>query len=298
MHIATASIFEKFPERITIFNHQAHTQFFERRIEGNQRLVVGRTMVKSNITFSEKQFSFIALYLGQHNIIGNLSTDMELHSFELLKQNALSAFSKGNLGDVITLSQTFFGLEKFTIQDLFYDEKRKILNLIAEKSLKEVESSFRDLYNDNYQLMSTILDANLPIPDAFRSAVAYILNRDLEHYFDQEHLSIKELEKLLAELKKWGIKLNHEATFELSASERIYKEVKKLEKMESSLNQLQLVNHVLEILNHYQINVDIWKSQNAFHLILKSYKEGEWLFISPAWQENFNKLADLLKVKA
>jgi alpha-amylase/alpha-mannosidase (GH57 family) len=297
MHIAAASLFEKFPQRLELFNYVATSEDLERRVEGNQRLVIGRTTVKSRITHSEKLFSFVALYLGQHNIIGNLSTEMDETTFKLMKEQTSNTFRAGNLGEVITLMQTFFGLEKYTLQNLFYDEKRKILNIIAEKSLREAEASFRDIYNDNYQLMSSMLNTNLPIPEAYRAAVAFVVNRDLEHYFEQEYLSIKELARLVDELKKWNISLNQEKSFELAASERIYKEVKKLEQSEATLEQLQLVNSILELLEKMSIKLNIWKSQNAFYGILKSYKNEEWVFVSKAWQESFIQLATLLKVQ-
>ncbi len=297
MHVAAASLFEKFPESFRVFNYHARTAHFERQIEGNQRLVVGQTTVQSAITTSEKQFSFIALYLGQHNIIGNLSTEIDSDSFILMKEKALSGFKKGNLGDVITLMQTFFGLEKFTIQDLFYDEKRTILNLIAELQLKSVESSLRELYIDNYQLMSTMLDNNLPVPDAFRSAVGYVLNRDLEHFFENEQLNLKDLERMLEERGKWGIRLSHEATFELAASERIYREVRKVENNESAVPQLNMINSVLEILNRYEVKLDIWKSQNAVYHILKSGNNAQESILSEEWKSNFFELAQMLNVK-
>ncbi len=297
MHIAAASLFEKFPQRLELFNYISEKEDFERIIQGNQRIVLGRTTVKSRITFSEKQFSFIALYLGQHNIIGNISTEMDLRTFEVMKARAMTSFRYGNLGEVITLMQTFFGLEKYTLQNLFYDEKRKILNDIAEKSLVEAEAAFRDIYNDNYQLMSSMLNTNLPIPEAYRSAVGFVVNRDLQHYFAQEQLNIKELRGLIDELQKWNIKLKQEESFELAANERIYKEVLKLGESEATLEQLQLVNNILELLEKMNIKLNIWKSQNAFHRIIKNYQQGEWVFISSAWQEQFLKLADLLKVK-
>jgi hypothetical protein len=45
------------------------------------------------------------------------------------------------------------------------------------------------------------------------------------------------------------------------------------------------------------IKLNIWKSQNAFYGILKSYKNEEWVFVSKAWQESFIQLATLLKVQ-
>jgi alpha-amylase/alpha-mannosidase (GH57 family) len=297
MHIAAASLFEESPEHIELFNYIAKSDDFERWIEGNQRLAIGITTIKSRITHSEKQFSFIALYLGQHNIIGNISTEMDLRTFALMKESVAKAFSSGDLGEVITLMQTFFGLEKYTLQNLFYDEKRKILNIISEKSLTEAEAVFRNIYNDNYQLMNSMLAANLPIPDAYKSAVGFVINRDLATFFEQKQLSIKELHRLTEELKKWSIKLRREQSFALAASERVYEEVKKIEQSNASLEQLQLVNNILSILHQMDIEIDIWKSQNIFYKIVKAYQMGEWVFVSETWQESFLQLAKALKVK-
>jgi alpha-amylase/alpha-mannosidase (GH57 family) len=297
MHIAADSLFTKSPEYLELFNYIARSSDSEQLIEGNQRLVLGHTSVKSRITHSEKQFIFIALYLGQHNIIGNLSTEMEKHTYDLMRVQVIEAFRSGNLSELITLMQTFFGLEKFSLQNLFYDEKRKILNIVAEQSLREAEASFRDIYNDNYQLMNSMLHANLPIPEAYKAALAFVINRDLEHYFEKENLSIKELRRLIDALKKWNISLKQEESFELAASERMYLEIKKLSEYEATLQQLDKVNGILELLEQMNIKLNLWKSQNAFYRMLKSYQNGEWVFVSQTWKDSFEKLAQLLKVK-
>ena len=71
----------------------------------------------------------------------------------------------------------------------------------------------------------------------------------------------------------------------------------KIGESEATLEQLQLVNNILELLEKMNIKLNIWKSQNVFHRMIKNYQKGEWVFINSAWQEQFLKLADLLKVK-
>lgn len=175
--------------------------------------------------------------------------------------------------------------------------KNKILNLIAAKSLVEAENAFRNIYDDNYQLMSSMKNNGLALPDAYTTAVAYIVNHDLELYFTNDTLSIRELQRLVNELKKWDIKLSNEQSFKLAASERIYQEIKKIEQTESSLVQIRKINDILSILEQMDIKLNIWKSQNVFVGMLKAYNNGEWVFINTEWQEAFTRLGALLKVK-
>ncbi len=297
MHYAAASLFEKFPQRLELFNYICTSENFERTIAGNYRLVVGETLIKSRITVSEKRFSFAAIYLDQHNIIGNISTEMDEKTFLLMKNQITEAFKNTDLGEVISVMQTFFGLEKYTLYDLFHDEKIKILNLISQKSLVEAENAFRNIYDDNYQLMSSMQNNGLTLPDAYTTAVAYIVNKDLEGYFANENLSIRELQRLVNELKRWKIKLSNEQSFNLAASERIYTELKKIEQSESSLEQIWKVNNILSILQQMDVKLNIWKSQNSFTRLIKASNNGEWVFVSDKWKEAFEKLAELLKVK-
>ncbi len=297
MHYAVASLFEKKPQQLDLFNYEANSEVFERLKAGNQRIAIGRTVVKSCITLSEKHFSFAVLYLGQHNIIGNISTDMDLRSFEKMKEQILPAFKSTNLGEVIGIMQTFFGSEKYSISSLFYDEKRKILNQIAGKSMEHADTAFREVYNDNYQLMSGMANENLPIPEGYLGAVKHILNYDIQHYFEQEVLAEKDLQHLVNEFEKWKIPIRDTAAVGLSASGRIYQEILKVEQSDSSLEQIRLLNTILEMLQRLGIKLDIWKSQNVFYKMLKSYKNGEWVFVGDAWMTEFTRLGGLLGVK-
>ena len=56
MHYSVASIFEKEPESLPIFNYTTINDYFERREAGAQRLVLGVTRIRSKVTRSEKKF--------------------------------------------------------------------------------------------------------------------------------------------------------------------------------------------------------------------------------------------------
>ena len=298
MHYAVASLFAKDPQEISLFNYKSDPEFFDKIEAGNQKIAVGRVTMNSKITYSKKHFSFAVLYLGQQNIIGNISTDMKGKDFNKMHLRITEAFSSTNLGEVIAIMQEYFGLEKFTVWHLFRDEKRKILSEITERSLKQADGVFREIYNDNYQLMTGMLQSNIPIPETYSDAVQHVLNRDLHAYFVQDRLSIRRLSRMALELKKWKIPLSNEQSFKLAASERLFYEVKKMAFANVPIEHLQLVNNILETIQGMGVELDVWKIQNTYFSMIKGFKNGEWVFVSDDWKDAFFQLGELLQVRS
>src|SRR5690606_18070231 len=182
-----------------------NNEFFIRKEAGEQRLVLGITLVKSNVTRTEKKFVFCVVYMGKHNIIGNISMEMQVDKFHSMQVRIVNAFQEGRLGDVIGLMQTYFGPDKYTLWHLFKDEKRKVLDMITRKSLDELEYSLRRIYNHDYPLVTALDNNDVPIPDAYRSTFEYVLNADLLKWLRSDRINIKELERIIGELNKWRL---------------------------------------------------------------------------------------------
>ncbi|MCB0589417.1 MAG: DUF3536 domain-containing protein, partial [Phaeodactylibacter sp.] len=282
---------------LEFFNYIAESEAYYRLPAGTHRLAVGRATIRSKATFSERQFSFAVLYLGQHHIIGNLMLDMNREDFDEMAEKIREAFRSTNLGEVIGIMQQYFGEDKYTIQQLFRDEKRKILQQITQKSLDQMENEMRSIYNDHYQLMRGIAMDDIPVPEFYRSAVEFIVNRDLLRQFENGNLNIRELRRLYAEFRRWNVSLIDEQAFKLAASERVFKEIQQLDTNEADLERLQALIIILEMLESLNFNLDFWRSQNTYYFMLQGYKKGEWVFASKDWEEAFMKLGQLLKVR-
>ncbi|MFM7488384.1 MAG: DUF3536 domain-containing protein, partial [Cytophagales bacterium] len=99
MHFAVSAIFEEEPESLTIFNYSTSNESFIKKEAGEQKLVLSITKVKSLVTKSEKKFAFAVIYLGKHNIIGNISLEMQPDEFAGMQFRMVRAFEEGRLGD-------------------------------------------------------------------------------------------------------------------------------------------------------------------------------------------------------
>lgn len=298
MHYAASALFEEDPENLELFNYRSESEVFEKFRAGNQMLALGRTTIHSKITYSEKPFTFAVLYLGQQHIIGNISIDMDWNQFVVMSDEIIRAFRSSDLGQVIGVMQSYFDSEKFTIWNLFQEEKRKIIDMVTQDSLRDVETNFRNIYRDNYQLMSSMVKSDIPLPEAYVTAVKYILNLDLSHFFKKDQLKIRELKRLLGEMKKWNVSLTDTAAFKLSASERIFKEIESLHISDESLPKIQLLNEILTVIQDKDYELEIWKSQNEYFSILAKFKSQELDYPSLEWLNSFAQLGDLLKVRS
>ncbi|MDX1666674.1 MAG: DUF3536 domain-containing protein, partial [Saprospiraceae bacterium] len=290
IHYAISSLFEPYPERLSFLNYLSESEVFNRYEAGNQRLVLGYTHVKSRVTLSQKAFSFAVLYLGQQNIIGNISFEMGRDTFDEMSNRLREAFKQRDLNDVIGLLQKYFGPEKYSIWHLFRDEKRKILKQITDESLEKVETAFREIYNDNYQLMTSISQSDIPLPGAFLNAVQFVLNNELADFFANGSFSIRDLSHLSSEFRKWKVRITEEQSLKLAAGERIFKEIRNIRLGQIDDEDLQNLNEVITTIRDMRVDLDLWKSQNIYWSLLGRYEEGDFNYPSGEWKEAMPRL--------
>lgn len=295
MHYAVSSLFEEDPDAFPVFNYTTENEFFIRKEAGEQRLVLGITKVKSNVTLTEKKFAFCVIYMGKHNIIGNISLEMQVDKFHSMQVRIVNAFQEGRLGDVIGLMQTYFGPDKYTLWQLFKDEKRKVLEMITRKSLEELEYSLRRVYNHDYPLMVALDNNDVPIPNAYRTSFEYILNADLFRWFSNERINTKELERIVTELEKWKLKIEDPDKVARLAGERIYMELKLIGNEQNNLRRIERLNRVFPLLRKFNLSPNLYKTQNLYFLIYRQTLQSNGHM--PEWLEQFNLLGDNLSVK-
>jgi hypothetical protein len=297
MHFAVASLFEDEPESLTIFNYKTSNELFVRKKSGEQTLVLGITKVKSQVTLSEKRFAFAVIHLGKHNIIGNISLDMEPDKFAGMQFRIVKAFEEGRLGDVIGLMQQYFGQEKYTIWQLFQDEKRKVLDLISHQSMAELEESLRRVYNRDYPLITALSNNEIPIPTAYKTTFEYVLNADLVNMLKSEKISTKELERISFELERWNLKVDDTEKLSILAGETIFRELKKLKNEGENLRRVSRINKLFPIFAKFNLQPNLHQSQNLYFETSLEIKSQKNIEVNIEWADQFSLLGENLGVK-
>ncbi len=298
MHFAVASLFEDDPEKLDLFNYTASVEFFEKIKAGTPQFAAGRLRIRSRLSQAEKPFSFAVLYLGQQHIIGNISSEMLRSQFEEMYARTSRAFRTANMGEVIGALQEYFGPEKFTLTSLFADEKIKIIRSITNSSLSGVEATFRNVFNENYQLMAGFEEAKLPLPTTWLHIASWVLNDDLLNFFEgEEVIDTRNLRRIAADMERWHIARADEETLNHAIGGRVFREIEKIGLDESAVPRVRWLANVLTIVDEMGLKPSIWRSQNVFYLLTKGLRKGQWVFVNKEWEAEFERLAVLLKVR-
>ncbi len=296
-HFAASSLFEKYPEKYEFYNYIITTDFLERIEAGSNIMVFGRATVHSKITHSKKSFSFAVLYLGQLNLIGNISTTLVEEDFKAMYEATSTFFNNADLAGVIGKLQQYFGPEKFTIWQLFKEQRQKIIAQITSKNMRDVEYAFRNIYEKNYPLMNGLIAANEPIPNAFKDALQYVLTVDIRNLFLAPKLDIQEFKRILNEYKKWNITFTDEAAFKLTAGERILSEVKNMRNSEIGVEHLNALSEIISLLRQINLRPDMRRIQTEYFYLHRDFKTKDKPFPSKEWRKAFYQLGNMLEVR-
>ena len=246
MHYAVASLFAETPERLDILNYQCFSDHYERFTAGIQKLAVGRTKIRSNITWSKKEFSFAVIYLGQHQIVGSSSDKLSMSEFQTMSAKLSDAFNKSRVYEVIDVMQTYFKSRNFSFFEMFRDEQIKVLDEILKDSLSEAARAYREIYYRNYNLLNVMRSAKMHIPDPFRRNIEIVINHELKQLFKAHLVNIERLKHLTKQVEKWDVPLEKELMGYL-ATQKMNQLIKEYAEVG---NGDDLLNNILQTLLH------------------------------------------------
>jgi alpha-amylase/alpha-mannosidase (GH57 family) len=296
MHFAVASLFEEQPFSDVMFNYSVAPHRFEKLVAGQTILTLGQLKIRSSVTHFERSFYFAALYMGQHHIIGNLSMDMTADSFEQLGKRIKAAFHISNLGEMINIMQEHFGAERFTISNLFYDQKRDIISRLTGKYLDNAGKALEDTYNSNYAMMQILEENKLPLPPNWKTIAGQVLRQRLLNFL-KDGTDLNALAHMEQDCKRWKVQIQQDSELQFAASERMLSLIVALWKnTENASDGVNQAIAIAETLQKMKLEVDFGRSQNYFFLAVRPYRKGIKTFESPEWGEALQKLAQLLRV--
>ena len=292
-HLSIASVFERFPRKMNIFNNEAIGECFDKVKIGGYTLVTGRFTITSTLTLYKKQFSFVVLYLGQHHLLGKLSEHMDRTTFDTMQVEVNEVFRKNSIADVITKMQQYFGNQPFNLWDLFADEKRKIFEIIMNESLEATEKVHQQLFDQNYQLLTSLIEHKIKVPETFLDTIQVKINIDLQNFFRHGHLNIEELSRIEENIQKLGIKITHKDSLRFLIGNRVHAELQQMSDTNTlDIDKIAILSHVLEVVSVLKIQFDLWKCQNVY------FKLNQGLYQKAStdleWNVAFERLGALL----
>jgi alpha-amylase/alpha-mannosidase (GH57 family) len=299
-HYAMTSLYEEYPQEAKMYCYTVKSDMYDLKEAGRLRLAIGGGWVQSDITLEKSHINFAVLHLGDHNFIGGVNS-LKADDFIDARKKVMDAFLQSNIPDVIAVINKYFGPQNYSLWHLFKEEQQKILNMVLQSTMEDIDSSFRQIYEHHYPLMQIKNEIRLPLPRTLMTVVEFILNRDLGEILEQENINIEKLQTIVDEMKRWSFKRD-QGSFGFVASQKVSDLMMRLNAQPKNIALIETIESVLNTLHQLSLDLDLWKAQNVYFSIGKQYyaqrrQQAKVDELSRKWVQAFDRLGVILQVK-
>jgi alpha-amylase/alpha-mannosidase (GH57 family) len=297
-HYAISSVFSSFAEETDLFCFQVRRISYDIATSGRGRLALGRVHVASIITGNHQTFSFAVLHFGDQNITAAVKpySDDDATTFEEFAKQAIAEVERADFPDVIRLLDQHFGNVSYSLTSLFSDEQRRIVTLILNSTLWDIENSLATIYQDHASLLHFLSQAGLPKPPALTLAAGFAINAGLRRVLESEPLDYAQLRSYLLLAKADQVQLDT-ATLSYIVDQRMKRAMVELQTAAGSLEILDRALALARTLIELPFELNLWQAQNIWYEILRD-PDGALAEMPnedrSRWDKGFNELGECL----
>jgi len=301
-HYALSSLIVDSQEKIQIKNYTMRNEVYEKTESGDLKLAVGKVFLHSVITWEENTLMFAVLHQGNHNFMGGATELVDEKTYVSMRDELLNGFLKSDIPRVFLCLEKYYGSRFYSLWDLFRDGQRKVLYLLLDSTLADMESTFRHIYNQFLPLLHAMKEMQIPPPKALEDPVGYIINLDLKKTLSDPHLDTKQLAGLIDEMTKGKFTPDTD-TLVFTAGTAMTNLMQHFLKNPDDILLLEKINTVFTLLLPLSLKINLWECQNYYFRIGREISATMQARVrsgdSPArqWIGQFEELGEHLGVK-
>jgi alpha-amylase/alpha-mannosidase (GH57 family) len=297
-HYAISSVFSSFADETSLFCFHIHRISFEIHTSGRGRFALGRLHVASAITGRAQNFSFAVLHFGDQNITAAVKAydDSDAAAFEAFSAEVAGCVQGADFPEVIRLIDRFYGHADYSLSSLFSDEQRRIVKLILNSTLWDIENSLTTIYQDHASLLHYLSQAGLPKPPALTLAAGFAVNAGLRRVLESDPVDVAQLRSYLSLAQADQVPFDT-ATLSYIADQRMKRAMLELHMSSGSLEMLDRALVLARTLNELPFDLNLWQAQNIWYEILRASASSLTALEPedrPRWEKDFNELGACL----
>jgi alpha-amylase/alpha-mannosidase (GH57 family) len=304
-HYAISSMFSSFADETEIFCYRVHRVSYETFTSGRGRLAMGRARIASAITGQSQEFSFAVLHFGDQNITAAVraydpNNPKDTETFNRVSTEVREKVLRANFPEVIRLLDRYYKLD-YSLTSLFRDEQRRILQIILNSTLSDIEASLKNIYDDHASLLHYLSQAGLPKPSALALAAGFAVNAGLRRALESDPLDPSQIRSFLAMAKSDEIALDT-PILTYVADLRMKRAMLELVMSAGNLEILDRALALARTLTELPFELNLWQAQNIWYEILRSSPHGLTSLDQQdsegraRWDRNFNELGCCLSI--
>jgi hypothetical protein len=266
-HYALSSLFRAYSDESTVYAYSAERSDFRISEAGRLKFASGCARFTSLITRESRVIYFGALHLGDHNLVGGVKVLENQKDYDKFRNDAWNAFSRADAPGVLRILDKVFG-QTYSLQSLFKDEQRAILNQILGSTLAEAEAAYRQVYEHNAPLMRYLGEMNTPLPKEMQNAAEYALNGILRRSFEEPDMDFPRLKAIVEDAQRAGIELDT-TTLEFTLRRTLESVTARLQERPFDAALVTQLTQLVEFVRGLPFPVNLWNVQNACYVLMQ-----------------------------
>jgi len=299
-HYAISSVFSSFVQETQLFCYNVRRISYDIYNSGRGRLALGRAHIASAITGEHQTFSFSVLHFGDQNITAAVKVyhEADAAEFEEFAKKAAELVQKASFPEVIRLLDREYGKVDYSLTSLFTDEQRRIVQLILNSTLWDIENTLTTIYEDHASLLHYLSQAGLPKPPALTLAAGFAVNAGLRRALETDQVDQAQVRSYLAMAKQDMVQLET-ATLSYIADQRMKRAMVELQMSSGSLEMVERALAMARTLVELPFELNLWQAQNIWYEVLRSSKSNQNALTAEdleKWEKKFNDLGNCLSV--
>ena len=299
-HYAISSIFSAFADETDLFCYRVRRISFDIYTSGRGRLALGRAHITNVITGRQQSFSFAVLHFGDQNITAAVRpySDADAGAFEAFAAETAQSVQDADFPQVIRQIDRYYGRVEYSLISLFSDEQRRIIHLILNSTLWDIENSFSTIYQDHASLLHYLSHAGLPKPPALALAATFAVNAGLRRVLEADPIDQAQLRSYLSLAKADQVQLET-ANLSYIVDQRMKRAMVELQMSSGSLEILDRTLVLARILVELPFELNLWQAQNIWYEIFRTAPYALTSLAEEsrgAWDASFRELGCCLSI--
>lgn len=179
-HYAISSLFHSYPTEHRVYCYTVHQQHYQLQRIGTLTLAVGQIQLVSEITRESVNLVFAVLHLGGWDFHCCIQLFTNRRHYAQLKDNLFESFKFASAAQAILAINRAFGDQSYSLQDLFPEERHRIMQLLSRETLTRLDQLYTQVYRDNYGVLMAFHRDELAVPQELQVAAEIAIGHRAE----------------------------------------------------------------------------------------------------------------------
>ena len=197
------------PAQSRVYCYTAQQLDYQLQRLGPLTLAVGQLRLTSEITWESQHLVFAVLHLGGWDFHCCIQPFSGRRSYSQMKEQIFAVLQQASAAQTILAMTQLVGKQTFSLQNLFAEERHRIMRLLNQETLRRLDQLYTQVYRDNYSVLMAFHRDELTVPQELQVAAEIALG----------HRCLSLVRSLSEQINEAQFELNHLAELAVVATE-------------------------------------------------------------------------------